>query len=264
MKLKLFLISFLCVGFSFAQVSFETKLNKSVLGINESISVDFVMNVDGDNFSPPSFEDFTIVNGPNQSVSTTWLAGKRTFKKTYSYVLKPKTKGSFAIGQATIVFEDEIYKTKEVSVKISKKVKIIDINESVLDSLLYLKTEYSKNKISIDDSLTITHKLFVSSKISVDKIRYIDDIEIKNALINDMTSDSLEIKNVIINNQKFRSVIIKKMVVKPLKKGKLKISPIEIEISAGIPTGEKDVFERKIYREKRKVYTTEKVIIDVN
>ena len=42
-------------------VSFEAKLSKSKLGINERLRVDFTMNKDGDNFNPPDFKGFRVV-----------------------------------------------------------------------------------------------------------------------------------------------------------------------------------------------------------
>ncbi|MBT4960466.1 MAG: protein BatD, partial [Flavobacteriaceae bacterium] len=68
-------------------ISFEAVLSKKSLGINENLRVDFKMNKDGDNFTPPSFKGFTVVGGPNQSVSNMWVNGKRTFSKSYSYFL---------------------------------------------------------------------------------------------------------------------------------------------------------------------------------
>ena len=50
-------------------VSFEAILSKKSLGINEKLRVDFKMNKDGDNFTPPNFTGFKVVGGPNQSVS---------------------------------------------------------------------------------------------------------------------------------------------------------------------------------------------------
>ena len=70
-------------------ISFEAILSKKSLGINENLRVDFKMNKDGDNFTPPSFKGFTVVGGPNQSVSNMWVNGKRTFSKSYSYFLTP-------------------------------------------------------------------------------------------------------------------------------------------------------------------------------
>src|SRR5690606_32241632 len=80
-----------------AQVKFEAKVSKQRLGVNERLRVDFEMNQDGDNFNPPDFSSFTVVGGPNQSVSNSWINGVRSYKKTYSYFLAPKNRGEFTI-----------------------------------------------------------------------------------------------------------------------------------------------------------------------
>ena len=96
MKTKnfLFLLGFvLCSIAATAQIQFDAKVSKKTLGINERLRIDFEMNQDGDNFRPPNFENFKIVGGPNQSISNSWINGKRSFSKTYSYFLAPQSRG---------------------------------------------------------------------------------------------------------------------------------------------------------------------------
>ena len=80
---KILLATFLLtVGFQLgAQVTFQTKVSKNRLGINERLKVSFEMNKNGDNFTPPQFEGFRVVGGPNQSTSNSWFNGKRTFSR---------------------------------------------------------------------------------------------------------------------------------------------------------------------------------------
>ena len=104
----LFLV--LATSIASAQVKFEAKVSKKKLGINERLRIDFEMNQDGDNFVPPSFKDFTVVGGPNTSVSNSWSNGKRSYSKTYSYFLAPKKRGNFTISQATITIDGEKFK----------------------------------------------------------------------------------------------------------------------------------------------------------
>ena len=85
-----------------AQVKFDATVSKTKLGLNERLRVDFVMNQNGDNFSPPDFENFQIIGGPNQSIKTSYVNGERSFSKTYSYFLQPLKKGSIRIKQASI------------------------------------------------------------------------------------------------------------------------------------------------------------------
>lgn len=87
MKLKLIFLTLLLTvaQLAVAQVKFEAKVSKKKLGVNERLRVDFEMNKDGDNFTPPSFTGFTVVGGPNQSISNSWINGKRSYAKTFSY-----------------------------------------------------------------------------------------------------------------------------------------------------------------------------------
>ena len=51
-----------------AQVEFVAKASKQKLGVNERLRIDFEMNQDGDNFVPPSFNNFTVI-GSNESAN---------------------------------------------------------------------------------------------------------------------------------------------------------------------------------------------------
>ena len=69
MKFKLFYFFIFLSSCATAQVTFEAKPSKTKLGINERLRIDFTMNEDGDNFTPPSFENFKVVGGPSQSIN---------------------------------------------------------------------------------------------------------------------------------------------------------------------------------------------------
>ena len=107
-----------------SQVKFEAKLSKKKLGINERLRVDFEMNQDGDNFTAPSFDGFRVVGGPNQAISNSWVNGKRSYSKTYSFFLAPQRQGNFTIGQASIEIDGEVYKSPPVSVRVTSAVSI--------------------------------------------------------------------------------------------------------------------------------------------
>ena len=54
-KLLILLLTFNTLILS-SQVNFDVSVSKSKLGLNERFRVDFVMNQNGDNFSPPKFD----------------------------------------------------------------------------------------------------------------------------------------------------------------------------------------------------------------
>ena len=78
MKKQVLLLLLSCQAL-FAQVQFEAKVSKTSLGLNERLRIDFTMNADGDNFTPPSFEGFRVVGGPSQQVSQSWINGRSAF-----------------------------------------------------------------------------------------------------------------------------------------------------------------------------------------
>ena len=115
MKLLGFFILFI-TQVTWAQVKFEADVSKNSLGINERVRIEFSMNEDGDNFNPPNFEacGFRVVGGPSQSISQSWINGRSTFQKAYTYILLPLQKGNLVIKQATIEINGQIYKTLPV------------------------------------------------------------------------------------------------------------------------------------------------------
>ena len=133
-KFQIILVLLFCT-LSWSQVKFEAEVSKNKLGVNENLRVDFKMNQDGDNFSPPSFNGFNIVGGPNQSVSNSWINGKRTFSKTYSYFLSPVKRGRFTIGQASIEIDGDVYKTSPVDIQV---VEAVDSSASPNLSLIHI------------------------------------------------------------------------------------------------------------------------------
>ncbi|WP_374226286.1 BatD family protein [Flavobacterium davisii] len=96
MKKLFFILILFCVKIT-AQVQFVTNVSKNNLGINERLRIDFTMNDDGDNFDPPTFDGFRIIGGPNQSVSYSWVNGRKSYEKTYSYFLQPTKKELFLL-----------------------------------------------------------------------------------------------------------------------------------------------------------------------
>lgn len=269
MKLKLYISLFLIVAsttIGLAQVKFEAKVSKTKLGLNERLRVDFEMNTDGDNFIPPSFNDFHIVGGPNQSVSHSWVNGVRSFSKTYSYFLAPKKTGSITINQATIEIDDHIYKTSPVTVQVTDAVtrpNDPDNVDNVADDNLHLIAEISKGNPYLNEAITIVYKLYVSEDIGVTNFR-----EINNPKYNDFWSQNIDLKGNKIQNTQFkgrnyRFLVIKKVVLYPQKSGKLEIEPLSLDLTVQVPTSRRDFFGSQLSTELHKTVSAGSKTLDV-
>ena len=247
-------------------VSFEAILSKKSLGINEKLRVDFKMNKDGDNFTPPNFTGFKVVGGPNQSVSNMWVNGKRTFSKIYSYFLSPIKKGSVTIGQATIEIDNKIYKTLPVKISISESVSISkdpsDPNY-VVNENLHLVAEVSNISPFLNEGISIIYKLYYSPQINVTNVGEIETPEFENFWSQNIKIPRLQIERGSYKGDNYNFVTWKKIVLYPQKSGKLEVLPLSLDVSVDVPTNRRDFFGNRIYNQVSKKVTAGKRSINV-
>jgi hypothetical protein len=240
----------LSIGFVQAQVSFVAKVSKKNLGINERLRVDFEMNQDGDNFVPPSFKGFNVVGGPNQSISNSWVNGKRSYSKTYSYFLAPKTQGKFIINQATIEIDDQIYKTISLNIVVTAAVtKLKDGNNAdyLASENVHLIAEVSKTNPYLNEAITVVYKLYVSNDVSITRSWQ----EIDNPKFEDFWSQNIadkgkqQIFEGTFKGKPYRYVILRKVVLYPQKTGALIIEPLTLDIPIDVQGNSRDIFGRR-------------------
>jgi len=271
MKTKIFLFLLGLVLFSTAaaaQVQFDAKVSKTRLGINERLRVDFEMNQDGDNFRPPNFDNFRVVGGPNQSISNSWINGKRSFSKTYSYFLAPQNRGKILIGQATIEINGETYKTLPVEVEVTAAVEVPkDGNnaEYVASENVHLIAEVSDSNPYLNQAITVTYKLYVSHDVSITS----QWREIDTPKYADFWSQNIDNQNNYkvyegkFQGQDYRYVILRTTVLYPQKTGKLEIEPLTLDIPIDVQGSRRDFFGRRIMERVNKTISAGKRTIDV-
>lgn len=242
-------------GLVSAQIKFETKLSKDKLGVNERLRVDFEMNKDGDNFNPPSFDNFMVVGGPNQSVSQSWMNGVRSFSKTYSYFLAPKRTGRFSIGQATIEIDGELYKTVPVSVEITSAVQRPndpDNAVAVADDNIHLVAEISKINPYLNEAITVVYKLYVSPNTGVSNWREIDNPKFNSFWSQNIDTKGMKVENGTYNGKDYRYVVLRKTVLYPQKTGQLEIEPLSLDLTVEVPTNRRDIFGGRLMTQVHK------------
>jgi hypothetical protein len=232
-----------------AQVQFEAKVSKTSLGLNERLRIDFVMNMDGDNFNQPSFEGFRIIAGPSQQVSQSWVNGKSSFEKTYSYFLLPQQKGNLIIKQATIEYNGQIYKTNPIKINVTSAVEQPkDPNDTQIsaDDSIYLIADISKTNPYINEPITVVYKLYFDLNIGIRNSRELDKPK-----YNDFWSQNIDIKQFVAEEGMFKGkrcavVVLKKIVLYPQKSGKLVIEPLSLDLDLELPTNRRDMFGRVV------------------
>lgn len=278
MKKLLFIV--LLLGFKLsAQVQFVASVSKNAIGINERLRVDFAMNDDGDNFDAPSFEGFKIVGGPSQSVSYSWVNGRKSFEKSYSYFLQPLKKGNFIIKSATIEINGQVYKTNPIKITVGNAVaEERDPYEQYNPYYpqqrqappvaagkdgVHLVAEISNPNPYLNEPITVVYKIYVSHRSGVGGWR-----EVANPKYNNFWSQNIDIKQLQVQEGKYqgenyRYAVLRKTVLYPQKSGKLVIEPLTLDVEVEVPSGEEDFFGRPIMTMGNKKVSAGSKVINV-
>ncbi|MDV7137809.1 BatD family protein [Maribacter sp. TH_r10] len=246
-------------------VTFEMNLSKTKLGINERLRVEFTMNKDGDDFSPPDFNGFRVLMGPSQAISSSWVNGVRSYSKTYSYTLAPTARGKFTIKQASIVIDGQVYKSLAKTVEITAAVeKPNELNvDDYADDNLHLVAEVSKTNPYMNEAISVVYKLYVSPSIRVSNYRPLDNPKYNNFWSQDIPVQRLNAENGTYKGKNYRYVVLKRIVLYPQKSGKLDIEPLSLDVTVEVPTNKRDFFGGRVYTQINKTVSAGNRTINV-
>lgn len=268
-RLRLFmaLLTVSLLGFSQEeQTQFEVVLSKNRLGLNERLRVSFEMNKDGDLFEPPAFSDFEVLMGPSQSTSSSWINGKRSFSRSYTYVLKPKKQGTLSIKPAYITIEGERYATEEKRVEVTAAVanpNAPKTAQDVANESLYLVASISKPSPYENEAVLVTYTLYFSPQVYINNFVPVDNPSYNNFWSQDIPINEYQTRKTTYKNELFNAVDLKQVVLYPQKSGELPIEPFSLELYVQIPTGRRDFFGDPIMRSATKVVSAGSSVLNV-
>jgi hypothetical protein len=263
-KLSLILVQF-AFHFLSAQGKFETRVSRDEIGINENVRVEFYMNFDGDNLEIPNFQQagFRTISGPSQMVSQSWVNGRSSFNKAYSYTLMPLKKGKLTIKSATIEFNGQVYKTQPVTITVGNAVAQQQQQNPYANNPYYrqqqqqqqqrlpanigkegvhLVAEISQTNPYVNEPITVVYKIYVSQQSAVGGWE-----ETNKPKYADFWSQNIDVKNLVIQNgiykgENYRYAVLRKVVLYPQKAGNLQIEPLSLDVQVEVPTGRVDIF----------------------
>ena len=250
MKKGLYILLLLFGSFSvLAQdVQFTAKVSKKKFGVNERVRVDFQMNQDGDNFTPPDFEGFTAV-GPSQSTSQRYVNGKSSFSRTFTYFITPTKRGNLTVGQAEITIKGSVYKTPPVPVVVTAAVEIPkDANDPtyLAKENIHLVAEVSKSRPYLNEAFTVVYKLYVAERTTVSNWRELDSPKFSDFWSQSADEKQFKIYDGTYEGKPYRYVVLRRTVLYPQKTGELKIEPLSLSVNTTVPTSRRDIFGRPL------------------
>ena len=247
-------------------IKFEAVLSKAKLGQNERLRVSFEMNKDGDFFEAPSFENFEVLMGPSQSISSSFINGKRSFSKSYTYVLRPKKQGQLIIDSASITIDNTVYTTDPKTVLVTEPIdnpNAPKTAQDIADESLYLVATLSNDRPYLNQGVLVTYTLYFSPRVYINNFIPVENPTYKNFWSQDLPIKEYETRRTTFRNESFNAVDLKTVVLYPQKSGSLALDPFALELYVQIPTGRRDFFGDPIMRSATKTVKAGDLSINV-
>jgi len=268
MKLKFYIsifISLLSLSILAQEAELKVKVSKNKLGLNQRLRIEFSMNKQGaDNFTPPNFNGFRVIQGPSQSVSQSWINGKVSFSQSYTYILKPKRRGELIIGPANIKYKGRTLNSKMMKIIVLKPVDIAknpnDPNY-IAQQNIHLVAEISKSKPFVGEGIYVEYRLYVSQDVSVYDTSVTEAPQYNGFWNQDIKINGFPVKMGKYNSEDYRYIVLRKALLIPTKTGKLTTDPMKMDIVIGVPTGRADFFGNVITKNIKKEFASPKKII---
>lgn len=240
----MFRISFLIIigllGSLIRAQSFIANVDNNKVSENDRFQVSFTFegkNINAlKNFSAPSFKDFRVLSGPNQSTSMQIINGVSSSSFSLSYILMPNTTGVFTIGSASIQYEGKNYSSDPIKITVvkgspkSKDDKGTTISNEEIAKNLFIRASIDKNKVYQGEQVTVTYKLYtrlnIAAQMSVDKLPqyqgfWAEEIE---------TARNITFTTEVVDGKQYRVGILKKAALFPSQSGKLEVTPLELTV----------------------------------
>jgi hypothetical protein len=225
---------------------FTASVDETTVANNERFQVSFTFSGKSINnlskFTPPTFENFILLSGPNQSTSIQIINGAQSASLTYTYVVQPKGIGAFTIGSASIVQEGNTYKTQPVKITVVKgadkpKQQQGDdnqISEAEISKNLYIRANVDKTKSYKGEQVTVVYKLYtrlsIASQMGVNKLPqykgfWAEELE---------TTGNINFTTEIVDGKQFRVGVLKRVALFPTQTGTLEVTPFELAVPVQI------------------------------
>lgn len=222
---------FLC----FTQVRSQTvyaQVNSKRVQVGVPFEYAIVISVSANSYAPPSFKDFDIVSGPNQSSSIQYVNGVLTQQMIISWGLVPRKEGKFTIGPALVTANGQQFQTSGIQVEAVKGAPGAGGSEAAQGSGvsgqdLFIRTTVSKNRIYLGEQITIVQKVYSRNQIiGYQKSNPPSYDGFYSQAQDSPTRGQLVMENV--DGVNYYTHEIFRTIASPNKSGKITISPIEL------------------------------------
>ena len=245
-KYSILLCTFLmCAVVATAQVKVTVVPSKTVVQQHETFQLQFVIEgtTQVDEFTPPSFRNFELLSGMDQTNGWTWVNGSLTEYTSYTVLLRAKLKGKIPIASAIVKAKGKVFTSAPFVIFVTdagsgttsaieeeKPDYYLLPGENAKDKIaknLFIRATIDKRTCYVGEPVLATFKLFtrLDSESKVTKRPSLNGFSVIDVEEPEAGIFSKE----MVNGRLFNCYLIRKVQLFPLQAGLLSIEPVEIE-----------------------------------
>jgi hypothetical protein len=266
-KVKLIIFCLLLSNLLFGQdISFNASVDRNTIGLGESFELRFIIKSTNVNavrgFKPPSFSNFFLLSGPNQSTSMQIINGAMSASVTYSYVMQAKSPGSATIGAASVFYDNKEYFTKPITLNITRTStqpnqqqrqqqqqpgSAPQVTNKDLSQNVFVRAVVDKPKVYQGEQVNVTFKIYISgvgvSNYTVSKTPSLKGFWSEEFNLGQQVTLGTE----TVNGKMYKVGTIRKLALFPTQSGTLEIDPMELDLILQVQVKKKksnDIFDQ--------------------
>jgi hypothetical protein len=246
-RLLIILIILFSAGMMQAQTVTFTASAPRIVTVGEAFRITFSLNAEFEQFTAPSFGDFTVLAGPSRSTSTSVqiLNGKTTYERSVSivYVLQASHEGTINIGAAEATVEGKTYQTKSLSIQIVGDAAAKNGNAQAATTQEQAGSSQHVNadetdvfaRIHLSKSTAVQGEYMVATiKLYTRQMNIAGFEDVKFPTFNGFWSQELETPQQLqfqredVNGKLYYTALLRRYILFPQQTGTLKIDPFEV------------------------------------
>ncbi len=231
--------------------SFNASVANTTVGLNDRFQVTFAFEGSDvsslSNFTPPNFNGFMILSGPNQSTSMQIINGAVSASLSYSYYVQAKNLGKYTIGSASIQYKGKTFTTDPITIQVEKgssspgaqqnsSSNTSEVSNDEIAKNVFVKATADKQRAYMGEQVTVTYKLYtrlnIASQMSVSKLPqypgfWAEELD---------TPNNISFNTETYNGKKYRVGVLKKVALFPTQTGELSVTPFEVDVPVQVQT----------------------------
>jgi len=214
-------------------VTFKASTNAKQIVIGSYFEVSYTLtNARGESFKAPRFDGFTLLSGPNRSISTSSVNGRYTSEVTYSYTLQPKKTGNYSLRGATIVIDGKTMTSNAVRIQVLKGKKGASSQADLQDRIakeVYIRAVPSTSDAYIGQQILLDYKIYTT--LDIDTYNLIAESDYDGFFMQDIRRVDGSTSREVIDGVEFSTKILKRVALFPQQAGAIAIDPMEMRLA---------------------------------